>query len=65
LNPSSCCSKLSGKWTDTHSEELKRGITIKLGYSDAVVKIDKDVVKITAGEKSIESLIVDKPRLED
>lgn len=25
---------LSGKWTDTHSEELKRGITIKLGYAD-------------------------------
>jgi len=25
----------SGKWTDTHSEELKRGITIKLGYADA------------------------------
>ena len=22
--------KLSGKWTDTHSEELKRGITIPL-----------------------------------
>jgi len=35
-------SKLSGKWTDTHSEELKRGITIKLGYSDAVVKVDKN-----------------------
>ncbi len=32
-------SKLSGKWTDTHSEELKRGITIKLGYAD--VKIFK------------------------
>jgi translation initiation factor 2 subunit 3 len=30
--------KLSGKWTDTHSEELKRGITIKLGYSDAIIK---------------------------
>ncbi len=29
-------SKLSGKWTDTHSEELKRGITIRLGYADAV-----------------------------
>jgi translation initiation factor 2 subunit 3 len=29
--------KLSGKWTDTHSEELKRGITIKLGYADTVV----------------------------
>lgn len=26
----------SGKWTDTHSEELKRGITIRLGYADAV-----------------------------
>src|SRR3989344_1004861 len=26
---------LSGKWTDTHSEEVKRGITIKLGYADA------------------------------
>jgi len=30
--------KLSGKWADTHSEELKRGITIKLGYSDALIK---------------------------
>ncbi len=29
-------SKLSGKWTDEHSEEIKRGITIKLGYADAV-----------------------------
>lgn len=28
---------LSGKWTDTHSEELKRGITIRLGYADIVV----------------------------
>ena len=27
---------LSGKWTDTHSEEIKRGITIRLGYADAV-----------------------------
>jgi len=25
---------LSGKWTDTHSEEMKRGITIRLGYAD-------------------------------
>lgn len=30
--------KLSGKWTDTHSEELKRGITIKLGYSDILIR---------------------------
>lgn len=26
---------LSGVWADTHSEEIKRGITIKLGYADA------------------------------
>ena len=25
---------LSGVWTDTHSEEMKRGISIKLGYAD-------------------------------
>ncbi len=30
-------SKLTGKFTDTHSEELKRGITIKLGYAEAVI----------------------------
>lgn len=27
---------LSGKWADTHSEEIKRGITIRLGYADVV-----------------------------
>jgi translation initiation factor 2 subunit 3 len=26
---------LTGKWTATHSEELKRGISIRLGYADA------------------------------
>ncbi len=26
---------LTGKWTDTHSEEIRRGITIRLGYADA------------------------------
>ena len=34
--------KLSGKWTDTHSEEIKRGITIKLGYADVIISKDKD-----------------------
>lgn len=39
--------RLSGKWTDTHSEELKRGITIKLGYADITIyddngKLNKD-----------------------
>jgi translation initiation factor 2 subunit 3 len=26
---------LSGQWTDRHSEEIKRGISIRLGYADA------------------------------
>jgi translation initiation factor 2 subunit 3 len=39
---------LSGKWTDTHSEEVKRGITIRLGYADAVF------VKTEDGEYSTE-----------
>ena len=34
-------SRLSGKFTDTHSEELKRGITIKLGYADTTICKDK------------------------
>ncbi|MGQ4914900.1 MAG: translation initiation factor IF-2 subunit gamma [Candidatus Asgardarchaeia archaeon] len=29
---------LSGIWTDRHSEELKRGISIKLGYADTVFR---------------------------
>jgi len=31
-------SALTGKWTMVHSEELKRGITIKLGYADAEIR---------------------------
>ncbi len=33
---------LSGVWTDTHSEELKRGITIRLGYADMVIRETSD-----------------------
>lgn len=29
---------LSGVWTDTHSEEIKRGISIRLGYADCVFR---------------------------
>jgi translation initiation factor 2 subunit 3 len=33
---------ITGKWTASHSEELKRGITIRLGYADATIyKCDK------------------------
>jgi len=28
---------ITGKWTSMHSEELKRGITIKIGYADAAI----------------------------
>ncbi len=30
--------RLTGKFADTHSEELKRGITIKLGYADTIIE---------------------------
>ncbi len=33
---------LSGVWADTHSEEIKRGITIRLGYADAVFYKEND-----------------------
>lgn len=42
-------SRITGKFTDTHSEELKRGITIKLGYADAT--IFKDGTSFNVGGK--------------
>ncbi|MEK6868039.1 MAG: translation initiation factor IF-2 subunit gamma, partial [Nanoarchaeota archaeon] len=33
---------LSGRWTDTHSEEIKRGITIRLGYANATIYTTPD-----------------------
>ncbi|MEM2713939.1 MAG: GTP-binding protein, partial [Candidatus Pacearchaeota archaeon] len=30
--------RLSGRWADVHSEELKRGITIKLGYANTIIR---------------------------
>jgi translation initiation factor 2 subunit 3 len=35
-------SRLTGKFADTHSEELKRGITIKLGYAELIIHKDGD-----------------------
>jgi translation initiation factor 2 subunit 3 len=34
---SSLVEAITNKWTALHSEELKRGITIKLGYADATI----------------------------
>ncbi len=55
--------KLSGKWTDTHSEELKRGITIKLGYADiSIYYNDKEGYNISGkGEKIREVSFIDAP----
>ncbi|HIG94220.1 MAG: Translation initiation factor eIF-2, subunit gamma [archaeon GW2011_AR13] len=44
-------SKITGKFADTHSEELKRGITIKLGYAE--LTIYKDGNKFMSEKKGI------------
>jgi translation initiation factor 2 subunit 3 len=46
--------RLTGKWTDEHSEELKRGISIRLGYADAAFykcRACKDPQCYTVSEK--------------
>ncbi len=47
--------RLSGKWTDTHSEELKKGITIRLGYADFTIYYDEENDFFTTKPKSIKS----------
>ena len=47
--------RLSGKWTDTHSEELKKGITIRLGYADFTVYLDEENDFYTTKAKSVKS----------
>jgi translation initiation factor 2 subunit 3 len=42
---------LSGVWTDTHSEEIKRGITIRLGYADASFYRCSECSRYTVNEK--------------
>jgi translation initiation factor 2 subunit 3 len=42
---------LTGKWTDTHSEEMKRGITIRLGYADAIFYYCKKCKSYTSNLK--------------
>ena len=42
---------LSGVWTDTHSEERKRGISIKLGYADTAFYKTKDGQYYPTGRK--------------
>lgn len=43
--------RMSGVWASRHSEELKRGITIKLGYADALIRRCEKCEKLTTSEK--------------
>ena len=54
---------LSGKWTDEHSEELKKGITIKLGYADITYyRDDEDNLNVDEnGEVERTVSLVDAP----
>ena len=56
---------LSGKWTDTHSEEKKRGITIKLGYTNFTIHADDKLTKFGTKKENGKALrkysIVDAP----
>lgn len=52
---------LSGKFADVHSEELKRGITIKLGYADVVLRKNKDGYSVVDGEAVRYITFVDTP----
>lgn len=55
---------LSGKWTDTHSEEVKKGITIKLGYTNFSIHKTQDSklsTTNTKGEFVKQVSIVDAP----
>ncbi|MAF37027.1 translation initiation factor IF-2 subunit gamma [archaeon] len=54
------CEALSGKWTDTHSEELKRGITIRLGYVDVGVYQDNKTKKYTTKKPKDEKTVTFK-----
>jgi len=42
---------LSGVWTDTHSEERKRGISIKLGYADTAFYKDDNGQYYATGKR--------------
>ncbi len=54
-------SRLTGKFTDTHSEELKRGITIKLGYADIIIFKDKEKFNTEKGEIQRYISFIDAP----
>ncbi|RLE47256.1 MAG: translation initiation factor IF-2 subunit gamma [Candidatus Methanomethylicota archaeon] len=52
---------LTGKFTDTHSEELKRGITIKLGYASVVIYNKNGKFNIKEGKPQRYVSFIDAP----
>jgi len=54
-------SQLTGKFTDTHSEELKRGITIKLGYADITIYKEGKEYNTKNGEAQRYISFIDAP----
>jgi translation initiation factor 2 subunit 3 len=53
--------RLSGKWASLHSEELKRGITIKLGYADIILYNDHGFYNKDKGTPVRQVNFVDAP----
>ena len=54
--------KLTGKFPDTHSEELKRGITIKLGYTDVTISKDENGYNVKGKGKPVRYIsFIDAP----
>ena len=54
-------SRLTGKFTDTHSEELKRGITIKLGYADITIFEENGKLNTSKGKPVRYISFIDAP----
>lgn len=54
-------SRLTGKFTDTHSEELKRGITIKLGYAEIIIYKDGENYNTKKGTPQRYVSFIDAP----
>ena len=53
---------LSGKWTASHSEEIKRGITLRLGYADVTVYYCKNCGIYTTSQKCMKCFNDCSPR---
>ena len=53
---------LSGEWTDKHSEELKKGITIRLGYADVTYYKDDEGLNVDGDGDEVRTVsLVDAP----